>query len=101
MVSSARAWHSAMRWLSPSCCVTRLDREAVGPRRRTLRVDANLCQRGPRSAGWRRLCQFELEDEEAAFAYAEERVRATTSRLAVSNQASRDMGCRCGALRAR
>ena len=34
------------------------------------------------------MCQFDLEDEEAAFAYAEERVRATTSRLAVTNRAS-------------
>ena len=34
-----------------------------------------------------RVCQFELEDEEAAFAYAEERVRATSSRLAVANKA--------------
>ncbi len=34
------------------------------------------------------MCQFELEDEDAAFAYAEERVRATASRLAVTNRAS-------------
>ena len=34
------------------------------------------------------ICQFEIEDEEAAFAYAEERVRATASRLAVTNRAS-------------
>ena len=35
-----------------------------------------------------RPCEFELDDEEAAFAYAEERVRATRSRLAVINRAS-------------
>ena len=34
------------------------------------------------------VCQFELEDEAAAFAYAEERMRATNSRLAVTNRAS-------------
>ena len=34
------------------------------------------------------MCEFELDDEEAAFAYAEERVRATSSRLAVTNRAS-------------
>ena len=34
------------------------------------------------------ICQFEIDDEEAAFAYAEERVRATASRLAVTNRAS-------------
>ena len=33
------------------------------------------------------MCEFDLEDEDAAFAYAEERVRATTSRLAVTNRA--------------
>ena len=35
------------------------------------------------------MCEFELEDEEAAFAYAEERMRATTSRLAVTNRVLR------------
>src|SRR6478735_12193212 len=35
------------------------------------------------------MCEFELNDEDGAFAYAEERVRATTSRLAVTNQATR------------
>ncbi len=34
------------------------------------------------------MCEFDLEDEEAAFAYAEERMRATTSRLALTNRAS-------------
>ena len=32
------------------------------------------------------MCEFDLDDEEAAFAYAEERMRATASRLAVTNQ---------------
>ena len=34
------------------------------------------------------VCQFELEDEEAAFAYAEELSARTSSRLAVGNRAS-------------
>ena len=34
------------------------------------------------------MCDFDVEDEEAVFAYAEERVRAASSRLAVSNRAS-------------
>ena len=34
------------------------------------------------------MCAFELEYEEAAFAYAEERARATTSRLPVTNRAT-------------
>ena len=85
------AWHSAMRWLSPNCCVSRNERTAVG--------------RDGEQYAWTRLymfevrdgrgvasCEFELDDEEAAFAYAEERVRATASRLAVSNRASRTCG---------
>ena len=34
-----------------------------------------------------RLCEFEVEDEEAAFAYAEEHIGAASSRLAVTNRA--------------
>ena len=33
------------------------------------------------------MCEFELDDEEAAFTYAEERVRASASRLALTNRA--------------
>ena len=33
-------------------------------------------------------CRFDIDDEEAAFAYAEERLRATASRLAVANRAT-------------
>ena len=51
--------------------------------------------RGPASS-WARfgdgrltsLCQFDVEDEDGAFAYAEERMRATPSRLAMTNRAS-------------
>ena len=45
------------------------------------------------------ICEFEVEDEEAAFAYAEERMRATPPRLAVTNRASETsqaMARRCG-----
>ena len=87
-VASTRSWHSAMCWLSPTCCVSRNERTAVG--------------RDGEQYAWTRLyvfevrdgrsvasCEFEVDDEEAAFAYAEERVQATASRLAVSNRASR------------
>ena len=87
-VASTQTWHSAMRWLSPTCCVSRNERTAVG--------------RDGEQYAWTRLyvfevrdgrgvasCEFEVDDEEAAFAYAEERVQATASRLAVSNRASR------------
>lgn len=87
MVSSARTWHSAVRWLSPAWVVVRAEREAVGPEgeqytwNRTYVIEI----RDGRAAS---MCEFESADEEAAFAYAEERMRATTSRLTVSNRAS-------------
>lgn len=74
MVTSVRSWHSAEHWLSPMVAVTRHEREANG-------------HDGERF-GWTRLvvsefrdgrathmCEFDLGDEDAAFAYAEERVR--------------------------
>ncbi len=86
-VATMQAWHAAMRWLSPTCCVTRTEREAVG--------------RDGEQYAWTRLyvlefrdgrcaasCEFELDDEDAAFAYAEELVRAAASRMAVSNWAT-------------
>ena len=57
-----------------------------------LRVDTASTWPSFATGRSRRSCQFELDDEEAAFAYAEERVRATTSRLAVTNRASTDSG---------
>ena len=57
----------------------RFEREAVGRGRRTVRMDSHLRVRDSRTADSRRMCEFELDDEEAAFAYAEERVRAATT----------------------
>ena len=97
MVSSARAWYSAMRWLSPDCGVSRFEREAVG-------------QDGEKYT-WSRLyvsefrggrvtlsCQFDVEDEEQAFAYAEERMRARASRLAVTNRSCESVHAMANAL---
>ena len=99
-VASTQAWHSAMRWLSPNCCVSRNERTAVG--------------RDGEQYAWTRLyvfevrdgrgvasCEFEVDDEEAAFAYAEERMQATASRLAVSNRASRTSEAVLRAMQAR
>jgi ketosteroid isomerase-like protein len=85
MVASTRTWPSAVCWLSPAWNVTRLERKGVG-------ADGEQYE-------WTRLlvnefrdglvmfaCEFEPEDEAAAFAYAEERVRPTSSRLAVTNR---------------
>ena len=89
-----------MRWLSPNCCVSRNERTAVG--------------RDGEQYAWTRLyvfevrdgrgvasCEFEVDDEEAAFAYAEERMQATASRLAVSNRASRTSEAVLRAMQAR
>ena len=99
-VASTQAWHSAMCWLSPNCCVSRNERTAVG--------------RDGEQYAWTRLyvfevrdgrdvasCEFEVDDEEAAFAYAEERMQATASRLAVSNRASRTSEAVLRAMQAR
>ena len=89
MVASARTWHSAMRWLSPTWCVARNEREAVGQdgeQYTWTRIHVSEIHDGRLAS----MCEFDLEDEEAAFAYAEERVRAAASRLAVTNRASRD-----------
>ena len=46
------------------------------------------------------LCDFDVEDEERAFAYAEERMRATSSRLAVANRSSETLHAMAKALQA-
>ena len=86
-VASVRNRITAIRWLSPNCCVGVGDARAVG-------LDGEDYE-------WMRLYvaefrdgliasvrQFELDDEEAAFAYAETLVTPPPRRLAVSNRAS-------------
>ena len=85
MVSSSRTWSSAICWMSTSCCVSRLEREAIGQegeRYSWTTIYVSEVRNGRVAA----VRQFDLEDEEAAFAYAEERIRASTSRLAVTNR---------------
>jgi hypothetical protein len=75
MVRSARTWLSAVCWVSPAWAVTRLDREAVGrdgEQYAWTRLVVNEISDGLLAS----MCEFELEDEEAAFAYAEECMRA-------------------------
>ena len=87
MVASFRAWNSAVSWLSPRWSVARHEREAVGLDGEQFEW-ARLLVIEYRDGRFASLCDFDLEDEDAAFAYAEERMRATSSRLAVSNRAS-------------
>ena len=76
MVASARVWGSAVCWFSPTCCVSRSEREAVG-RDGELYEWTWLLVCEFHEGRLASLCEFELDDEAAAFAYAEERVRAT------------------------
>lgn len=87
MVTSSRIWPSAVCWVSPHWCVSRLDREAIG-HDGELYTWTFLIVAEARDSRTTALCQFDIDDEENAFAYAEERVRADSSRLAVSNRAA-------------
>lgn len=87
MVSLSRIWPSAVCWVSPHWSVSRIEREAIGHDGGTY-AWAFLLVGEIRDDRITALCQFDIEDEEAAFAYAEERVRAANSRLAVKNRAA-------------
>ena len=76
----------SLRWVSPTVVVARFEREAVGQDGEQYSW-TRLMSCEVRDGRVASMCEFELDDEEAAFAYAEERMRATTSRLAVTNRA--------------
>ena len=88
MVVSVRGWCSAICWLSPNYGVARCEREAVGEDGEHYKW-LFLVVFEARDGRVASMCEFELDDEDGAFAYAEERVRATTSRLGLTNQATR------------
>jgi hypothetical protein len=76
MVASARSWNSAECWLDSTCGVVRHERQAVGldgEQYAWTRLFVFEARDGRCTA----MCEFELGDEVAAFAYAEERIRAT------------------------
>jgi hypothetical protein len=67
-----RSWTSAESWLSSTCGVVRLERQAVGhdgERYAWTRLYVFEARDG-RCVGW---CEFEPGDQAAAFAYALER----------------------------
>ena len=90
MVSSARSWNSAERWLDSRCGVVRHEREAVGLDGEQY-AWSRLCVFETSNGRAASLCEFRLDDEASAFAYAEERARATSTRLAVTNRASKSV----------
>jgi hypothetical protein len=74
MVDSLRIWFPATCWLSPTCGVCRNEREATGldgEKYAWSDLVAFVIRDGRAASA----CMFELGDEEAAFAYAEEQVR--------------------------
>ena len=88
MVGSTRTWNSVVHWLSPTTAIGRFDRDAVGrdgEKYAWTHIAVTEIREGRFASG----CLFELDDEEAAFLYAEERVRAATSRLSLTNLARR------------
>jgi len=79
MVKSARSWNSAECWLSSTCGVTRHEREAVGnagEQSAWARLYVFVASHG-KCSGW---CEFDVDDEASAFAYAEQRVRDAEGR---------------------
>ena len=87
MVESYRVWGPAACWLSSEWMVGVTTREAIGrdgEKYEWARIYVARIQNGLFTS----LCEFDVDDEDAAFAYAEERMRATPSRLAVTNRAS-------------
>ncbi|KUI17740.1 adenylate cyclase [Mycobacterium lehmannii] len=87
IVVSSRVWTSAIQWLSPNWLVLRFSREATGREDENYEWDS-IHAAEIRDGRLLSICQFEIDDEAAAFAYAEERVRAATSRLALANRAT-------------
>ncbi len=79
MVATVRMWPAVTCWLSETCAVVRLEREAVGH-------DGDqyhwtwISVHEIRDGRFVSACLFDLDDEEAAFAYAEERVREAQRR---------------------
>lgn len=87
MVDSVRGWISVMRWFSPNYCIARCVRDAVGHDGEQFTWNFLIAFefRDGRVAS---MCEFEIDDEEAAFAYVANKVRASTDRLRISNRAS-------------
>jgi hypothetical protein len=78
MVASVRVWSAAVCWLSPTWVVDRLERTAVG-RDGEQYAWSMLLVTEVRAGRMASMCIFEVDDEEAAFAYAEERSAEPTT----------------------
>jgi hypothetical protein len=74
MAGPSRSWNSAVCWLSPNCGVVRAERAAMGEGNEDY-AWSFLVVFEAADGRCTHICEFELDDEAAAFAYAEERVR--------------------------
>ncbi len=71
MLRSVQSWFSALHWLSPTVHVGRLEREGVGhdgEQYAWTRILVNQYRDGRLAS----ICEFDAEDDAAAFAYADE-----------------------------
>ncbi|BBY60121.1 hypothetical protein [Mycolicibacterium sarraceniae] len=71
MVAAVRSWFPALRWLSPTLLVARLDREGTGPdgeRYSWVRILVISYRDGLLAS----IGEFDADDDAAAFAYASE-----------------------------
>ncbi|WP_099039589.1 AAA family ATPase [Mycobacterium neglectum] len=87
LIASKRTWNSAVAWLTPSCSVIRLEREAAGRDGEAYQWTMILASEH-RDGRFTSICEFDSDDEAGAFAYAEELTRAQSSRLAIRNESS-------------
>ena len=77
MTASVRMWLSVVCWMSPIRSINRFEREAAGPEGEQY-AWTRLVVMAIRAGRIASMCQFE-DDEDAAFAFAEQRARAATS----------------------
>ena len=67
IVASAQTWHSAVCWMSAACSVSRFERKAVGADGEQY-AWTKIVVTEVRDGLVASICEFDLEDEEAAFA---------------------------------
>jgi hypothetical protein len=78
MTASVRIWLSVVCWMSPIWSINRFEREAAGLEGEQY-AWTRLVVMAIRDGRIASMCEFELDDEEAAFAFAEQQARAATS----------------------
>lgn len=100
LVGSARDWISAVQHVSPTWGVARYERQAVGRDGEDYQWE-RIVVAEIRDGRLHFVCEFDVDDEDAAFAYAEECARASSSRLSVTNRASAVQGVILAALQSR